>query len=428
MTKGGSMKRRRAGLAILVLLVALLAGLPALPGCGGGGGGEEIVIKLGVLADFTGTAGSAMQPTIKAFEDYLQKVVPDSDNPLPDKVKVEFTHFDTQLNYSKTTPGYLELKSRGVDLMIIMNAQDRELLQDRPDDDGMPTIGTMGLQSMLAKDWMLTTWSPIQSQGEVQMLWIMDDWDYEGQGRNPKVGHLGYNLSSSKYYQAGIDAVRNDPANAGKFTWVGLEEGTLGNVSWGSQVGRLKGCDYIIVSVAGPMLSSFVTQARSGGYTGAFLTGMEGFPGFWPLVTGSIASMDQLYDCYYVAWWRWWNEDVPLIQDCKDYIADTYTGDEATELLGTSSTISGFELGIAVEQTIKNAIKAVGAENVDSLALKNGMNAIDLQIEGYLDKWQRTPNTNCLQWSQRAFEYSLTDGVWKPLPTVYHPTLTRPTG
>jgi len=422
------MRRRRAGLAILVLLVALLTALPGLAGCGGGGGGEEIVIKLGVLADFTGTAGSAMQPTIQAFEDYLQKVVPNSDNPLPDKVKVEFTHFDTQLNYSKTVPGYLELKSRGVDLMIIMNAQDRELLQDRPDDDGMPTIGTMGLQSMLAKDWMLTTWSPIQSQGEVEMLWIMDDWDYEGQGRSPKVGHLGYNLVSSDYYQEGIDAVRNDPANAGKFTWAGFEEGTLGNVSWGSQVGRLKSCDYIIVSVAGPMLSSFVSQARAGGYTGAFLTGMEGFPGFWPLVTDQIGSMDQLYDCFYVAWWRWWNEDVPLIQDCKDYIADTYTGDEATELLGTSSTISGWELGIAVEQAIRNAIEKVGAENVDKAALKDGMNAIDLQIEGYLDKWQRTANTNCLQWSQRVFEYSLTEGVWEPLETVYHPTLTRPMG
>ena len=420
------MKQRRAGLAILVLLVALLGALPALAGCSGGGEGEEIVIKIGVLADFTGTAGSAMQPTIQSFEDYLEKVVPNSDDPLPDKVKVQFTHFDTQLNYAKTTPGYLELKSRGVDLMVIMNAQDRELLGNRPDGDGMPTIGTMGLQSMLAKDWTLTTWSPIQSQGEVQMLWIMDDWDYVGKGRSPKVGHLAYNLSSSKYYQAGIDLVK--AAYPDKFTWAGFEEGTLGNVSWGSQVTRLKSCDYIIVSVAGPMLSSFVSQARAGGYTGALLTGMEGFPGFWPLVTGQIGSMDQLYDCHYVAWWPWWNEDVPLIQDCKDYIDKYVKAEDREELRGTSSVISGRELGIAVEQAIRNSIEAVGAENVDSAALKDGMNAIDLQLEGYLDHWQRTANTNCLQWSQRAFEYSLTEGVWKPLPTVYQPTLSRPTG
>jgi Periplasmic binding protein len=428
------MKRTRAGLAILVLLAAVLVALPALAGCGGGGGGEEIVIKIGVMADFTGTAGSAMQPTIQAFEDYLEKIVPNSSNPLPQGVKVEFVPFDTQLKYEKTVPGYLYLKGQGVKMMVVMNAQDRELLGTKPDQDGMPTIGTMGLQSMIGDEWMLTTWSPIQSQGEVEMLFIMDDWDYTAEGRSPVVGHLGYTLSSSSYYQEGIQKVID--ANPGKFAWGGFERGALTTVQWTSEIGRLtdKGCDYIIVSVAGPLLSSFVSQARAAGYEGKFITGMEGFPGFWPLVTGSVGSKAQLHGCYYVAWWRWWNEvdTVPLIQDCLDYI-DEYRGGSA-ELKGTSSVISGRELGIALEAALRNAIEAVGAENVDGSALKDGLRAIDISneagsvLEGYLDHWQVTPNTNCLQWSQRAFEYSLTEEVWKPLPTVYHPTLTRPAG
>jgi hypothetical protein len=433
MKKGGSMKRRRAGLAILILLAAMLVALPGLAGCGGGGGGEGVVIKIGVMADFTGTAGSAMQPTIQAFEDYLEKIVPKSDNPLPGGVKVEFVPFDTQLKYEKTVPGYLFLKGQGVKMMVVMNAQDRELLGTRPDDDAMPTIGTMGLQSMIADEWILTTWSPIQSQGEVEMLFIMDDWDYTSTGRSPKVGHLGYTLSSSDYYQQGIQKVVD--ANPGKFNWGGFERGALTTVQWTSEVGRLKSCDYIIVSVAGPLLSSFVSQARAAGYTGKFVTGMEGFPGFWPLVQGQIASQDDLYDCYYMAWWRWWNEvdSVPLIQRCIDYI-DEYQGGSA-ELKLTSSVISGFELGIALEAALRNAIEAVGAENIDGEALKAGLRAIDISneagsvLEGYFDHWQVTPNTNCLQWSQRAFEWDLTAKVWKPLTEkVYSPTLTRPTG
>ncbi len=90
------MKRRRAGLAILVLLVALLVAVPALAGCGGGGKGEEETILIGIMADFTGVAGTAMQPTIKAMEDYLTKVVPASDNPF-DGVRVKFTRFNTEL-------------------------------------------------------------------------------------------------------------------------------------------------------------------------------------------------------------------------------------------------------------------------------------------------------------------------------------------
>jgi len=424
--KGGRVKRKQAGLAMLILLAALLVAVPAVAGCGGGGnGGEgEKTILIGIMADFTGTAGSAMQPTIKATEDYLTKVVPASDNPF-DGVKVKFTRFNTELKYEKVTGGYEELKARGVDMMIIMNAQDTGLLGDRL--EGMPVIGTMGLQSNLASEWAITTWSPIQTQGEVEMLFIMEDWDYEGEGRSPKVGHLGYDLVSSEYYQEGIDKVRNDPAYAGKFTWGGFEVGPLGNTTWTSEVGRLKSCDYTIVSVAGPMLSSYVAQARAAGYTGKFLTGMEGFPGFWPLVTDQIGSMDQLYGCYYVAWWPWWNEDVPVIQDCRDYVMATYEGEDEEELLGTSSVISGWELGMAVEMAIRNAVEEVGAENIDKEALRDGLFAIDVQLTGYINKWQSSKGcNNALQWKQRVFEYSVSEERWLPLEGIYEPVLTKP--
>ena len=424
--KGGSMKRKQAGLAIIVLLTALLVALPALAGCGGGKEEEgEKTILVGILADFTGTAGTAMQPTIEAMEEYLTKVVPNSDNPF-EGVRVKFTRFDTQLDYAKVTGGYEELKSRGVDMMIIMNAQDKELLGDRPEEDGMPVIGTMGLQSMLDDQSSITTWSPIQTQGETEMLFIMDDWDYAGTGRSPKVGHVGYTLTSSTYYQEGIDKVKAQYSD--KFNWVGFERGALGNVVWNSEVGRLKNCDYIIVSTAGAMVSSFVGQARAGGYTGKFITGMEGFPGFWPLVVDEMAgSLDKLYGCYYVAWWPWWDEDVPIIQECKDYI-NTYHSGNADELLHSSAVISGFELAKAIELAIRSAIDAVGAENVDKAALKDGLFSIDVQFDGYINKWQSSKGcNNGLQWNQRAYEYSVIEDKFVPLATVYEPVLTRPT-
>ncbi|MDM8001276.1 MAG: ABC transporter substrate-binding protein [Dehalococcoidia bacterium] len=418
------MKRRQAGLAILILLAALLVAVPALAGCGGKTEGKANTILLGIMADFTGTAGTAMQPTIAACEEYLTKVVPNSDNPF-EGVKVRFTRFDTQLDYSKVTGGYEELKSRGVDMMIIMNAQDKELLGDRPEEDGIPVIGTMGLQSMLADEWSITTWSPIQTQGEVEMLFIMDDWDYEGTGRSPRVGHVGYTLVSSTYYQEGINKVRN--AYPDKFEWVGFERGALGNVVWNAEVGRLKNCDYIIVSTAGAMVSSFVRQARFGGYTGKFITGMEGFPGFWPLVVSEMAgSLDKLYGCYYVSWWPWWDEDVPIIQECKDYI-NKYHAADADLLLHSSAVISGFELGKAIEMAIRYAVDTVGAENVSRAALKDGLFSIDVQLDGYINRWQTSKGcSNALQWKQRAFVYNLSEDKFVPLATVYDPVLTRP--
>ncbi|MBN2100110.1 MAG: ABC transporter substrate-binding protein [Dehalococcoidia bacterium] len=425
------MKRRHVGLAILILLATLLVAVPALAGCGGGKSEEEEnTILIGIMADFTGVAGTAMQPTIKATEDYLTKMVPASDNPLPG-VKVKFTRFNTELKYSKVTGGYEELKARGVDMMVIMNAQDTKMLLERLDEDGMPVIGTMGLQAALGSEWAMTTWSPIQSQGEVQMLWIMGDWDYEDTGRSPKVGHLGYDLVSSEYYQEGIE--KTVDANPGKFAGdagkeIDFQVGPLGNVTWTSEAIKLKSCDYIIVSVAGAMLSSFVAQARAAGYTGKFLTGMEGFPGFWPLVTDQIGSMDQLYGCYYVAWWPWWGEDVPVIHDCEAYVDETYSGEEAKELRIASSVISGWELGMAIEMAIRNAVEAVGAENIDRQALRDGLFGINAQPEGYINSWQLSEGcNNALQWKQRVFVYSLTEEKFVPLEMVYDPVLTKPT-
>jgi len=415
------MNTKRAGLAILAVLVALLAALPSLAGCAGGDGGEK-VIKIGIMADFTGTAAFAMQPTMKTADNYVTKVVPEK-NPLPG-VKVEFTIFDTRLDYSRTVNGYLELKGRGVDMMIIPNAQDVELLGDRLRQDQMPVIGTQGLQSQLASEWSMSTVSTVQSQGEAVMRFIMDHWDYDGKGRSPVVGHLGYTLTSTEYYQKGIDSVRN--AYPGKFTWKGIERGALGNVTWTSEVGRLKTCDYILVSVAGPMLSSFVSQARNGGYNGVFITGMEGFPGFFGLVRSAMkGSPEQLYDCYYLAWWPWWNEDKPYIKDCLEYI-DTYQAADKDELLNSSAVISGWGLGMVVEAAIRNAIDEVGADNIDRVALKNGMRAVNMTVAGFGDVWKLTATNNCLQWQQRAFEWKLDSEEWVPLPTYYDPVLSKP--
>jgi ABC-type branched-subunit amino acid transport system substrate-binding protein len=419
MKKGGAMNRKKLKLAIVVVLGVLLVALPGFVACATEEEGSQNVIKIGVLADFTGTAASAMQPTMQAMEDYLTKVVPDK-NPLPG-VKVKFVHFDTKLDYSRTVGGYQTLLAQNVDMMVIPNAVDRQILGDRFADDQMPSVNSQGLESLLNNEWMLNNQSTVQSQGEVAMQWIMDTWDYSK--GVPKVGHLGFTLSSSEYYQQGIDRVI--AANPGKFTWVGTERGLIGNTDWTSAINRLDkdgATDYIIVSVAGPMVSSFVSQARARGYDGAFISGNEGFPGFWDLVTGQTPA-SQLYGCYYVAWWPWWNEDVPFINDAREYV-ETYLPGDADAMLKASPAISGWALGIVIEDGIRRAIDEVGAENVDSVALQQALAAIDMDVAGYGNPWTVTPNDNCVAWAQRAFEWKVDQDNWEPISGWYFPIST----
>ncbi len=409
----------RCGWPRPAIAAALLLAVILLPACGGGGPGGGSTLLVGVLADFSGVAAPAVQPAVKALEDYLTAVVPASSSPLPGSLKVEFTHFDTELDYAMVIPGYVELLDRGVDVMVVMNPQDRELLGDMPEADNMPTICPAGVQSRLNDEWMLAVWSPVQSQAQAMMEFIMDDWDYSGQGRSPKVGHLGSMLFSSEYYQEGIEAAME--ANPGRFTPGGLERAMLGNETWDSHIVGLLGSDYIITSVPGAMLSSFVAQARSGGYAGKLVSGVEGFPGFWSQVATAVTSRDHLQGCYCVGWWPWWNEAAPLVRDCRSYVAASYPAGDAAGLLRSSSVIAGWEMGLALEQAIRNAAAAAGAEEPDGQALKDGMRAVDVQIEGCLERWRVTPGNNCLQWSQRAFQYSVAGDAWEPLQKVYRP-------
>ena len=102
-------------------------------------------------------------------------------------------------------------------------------------------------------------------------------------------------------------------------------------------------------------------------------------------------------------------------------------GEDEEELLGTSSVISGWELGMAVEMAIRNAVEEVGAENIDKEALRDGLFAIDVQLTGYINKWQSSKGcNNALQWKQRVFEYSVSEERWLPLEGIYEPVLTKP--
>jgi PKD repeat protein len=374
---------------------------------------EKTVIKIGVLAAFTGPTASAMQSTIQSMEDYLTKVVPGKD-PLPE-VEVQFAHFDTRLDYARIVTGYLSLLAQGVDMMVIPNAVDREILGDRFAEDQMPSVNFQGLETQLTDEWMVNNQSTVQSQGEVAMQWIMDTWDYETEGV-PKVGHLGSTLSSSEYYQQGIDRVI--AANPGKFTWVGTERGLVGQLVWTSEINSLESCDYIIVSGVGPMAASFVIQARGRGYEGAFVSGSEAFPGSWDLVTAATPA-SQLYDCYYVAWWPWWNEDVAFIGDVREYV-QTYHPGEAEAMMKGSSAISGWALGLVIEDGIRRAIDKVGADDINGAALQQALAEINMDIEGYGDPWKVTSN-NCLAWAQRAFEWKIDESNWEPISGWYLP-------
>lgn len=412
------MRSKRVTTLILAVLGVLLLILPGLVGCSSKEEGTEKVIKIGILADLTGMAAEAMNPTMNTMEEYITSVVPEV-NPLPG-VKVKFIPFNTEGQYAKVPNGYLTLQAQGIDMIVIPNAADRDILRSEgkfPADE-IVCVGNQGEESSLSDPWMTSTQSTVQSQGEAIMLWIMKTWDYS-KGK-PKVGHIGYQLTTSDYYQEGIDRVL--AAYPDKFQWVSFQKGLTTTLDWTTQVDNLKTCDYVAVSMAASPMSGFVSQARARGYEGAFVSGNEGFPGFWDLVTPKVPVSSQ-DNFYYVAWWPWWGEDVSTIDDLTQYLQDKHP-DTAESLMKSSAPISGWGLGILIEDIIRRAIASVGAENVDGVALKDAMTETNLDVPGYGNTWKASPNNNAMGWAQRAFEWNAAEGKWQAVTDWISPLST----
>jgi hypothetical protein len=362
-------------LAILAILGLILVALPAVAGCGGETAAGTVVV--GSLADFSGQAAFAVLPTVAAVEEsfafYQEK------DPIPG-LTVEFIEYDHQLNYSKTVEGYQDLKARGMNLLYAMGPTEREMLSTYVEEDHMPVLGSQPTESSLDFPWIFNITTAQTWQGEIPMQSIADTWDYAKDGV-PVIGHQGWTLTSTTEIQKGIDVVLNDAAYAGKFNWVGLDKATMTNVTWSTSYEKFKDCDFIYVSTVGNSLATFVSQMRSLGYKGAFMSSGDSFAGYWQLVQARTAA-DQLYDCYY----PWWgpiagsDSDADWYQEMLETTQANHP-DDWQKRVASTGPLTGWLSGRVLYQSLKNAAKKVGADKLDGDAIKAGFDAVSIKFE-----------------------------------------------
>lgn len=400
----------------LALLCLILAAVPVLVGCGEDEPAVDVVVTVGSLADFSGAAAYAVIPTVDSTEEaidfYMEK------SPIKG-VTINYEHYDHQLNYSKTVEGYQDLKARSMDVLYAMGPSERDMLTTYLEEDHMPCIGSSGRVDTLAFPWIWNVAPTMMWGGEQMMQWIADTWDYS-KGK-PKVGHQGWVLNTSAQVQAGIDYVLNHADYAGKFDFVGSDIATLTNAAWSTSYDKFKDCDYVIVSIIGNGLATFVNQMRSMGYDGALVSTTDSFTGYWGLVQGKTPA-DQLTECYYI-WWgplagsdfsgEWYQD---MVEICTKNHADAATR------LATTGTLSGWLTGRLIYEGIKETVKEVGAQNLDGDALQAGLNGVEIDYEGVGTTFEFSESNHTgltdvqlAKWNVSTSKWEIIDGKW------YHP-------
>jgi len=372
------MKKRLAKGMVLVLAAVLLLTVPGLVGCGGGGAVELPQIKIGILTDFTGPASFAVRPTLNAFMDCLKLAVADG---TIEGATVKFYTYDQRTDYSRTPPGYVWLKGQGVVMMNIISPTDRQMLRDKFAADQMPVFGSGPVEGEASVDpWTFLGNASNGEEMEILMQWVMDNWDYAGKGRPPKIGHKTWNISSGTYHQAGID--RMLAWYPDKFSFAGVEKSPTSQSSWAAEVAKFKDCDYIIITTSGPQTTTFIKEARDRNYAGVLLGCQDSFPGYWDLVEGAVLA-DKIGTCYDMVFSPWWNTDCELVRGAKRGVM-TYHAGEADAMLRASGGVSGWMYGLLTVDAINRAIGAVGgAENLTGAAIRDAFLATNLSIDGY---------------------------------------------
>ncbi len=400
------MKGMLSKAAGLVLVALLLVPVFGLTGCSGGDtSADEIVI--GFEGDLTGPAARAVTELYNGLSDCLRMA---KDEGVMPGIKTRLVDYDTRTEYGRVPVGYQWLKNAGAQVMVVMSSMDLEVLASKYDEEHIPGVGMQGSEALRGNDWVFSMYTAGEAQGEAILQWIMTNWDYDGEGRKPKVGHAGMSgIITSVSYQRGIDRFLD--SNGDKFEWKGHKLAPVSTATWVNEIKALKDCDYIVCSMVGPGTALFTKEARERGYVGNLVSGMEAFPGYWELVRGAVPP-SSLYGCYYSHYQPWWNDENSFIADAKEAVTQYRSQSDADTMMRGTGYLAGWAMGVWLTDVITRAVENGGAGEVDGVAIRDALASTDMDVEGFGNTWETTADNHICGRTQRLYEWSVDDQDW----------------
>lgn len=391
-----------------IALACLVILLPLLIGCGGGGTDQKTEIVLGWIGDATGPAQSAIMPIFACLEDYLKKV--DEENLLPG-IRLKVITYDTRTDYGRVPVGYSQMKDRGADLLLIPNQGEIEVIATKLAGDKLPAITVSASQPLLGHDWVFFMGAALEDQVEVIMKWIVENWDYSGTSRNPKVGHVGTDSLVGASHRAGIDQYL--AANPGKVDWLGHKASPVSTTSWAAEITPFMTADYVVISMVGPGTATYIKEARTKGLQAELISGTSSVPGYWNLIQSAVPAnqLNDLYHMHYVPWVG----DNPFAQGVEALIREYRSQSYADAQLNQASYQVGYAWGIWLVDIIQRAVDAVGLENLDGEAIREAIVNTDLVVEGWGNRWTLSEENHLCAPTMIMYKWSVEDSEWQTI-------------
>ena len=387
-----------------VTIILLILVLVATFGFGCGKKGEErTTITIGCMADLTGVASSAIKPIAEVFVDTARYY---NDQDLIPGVKINAIVYDTHFDAARIVPGYDWLRGKGAEIIVVVMAQDAEMLKSFAERNKCVIVSSSGSPGLVEPPgWVFLTSTFSRYPTFALLKWISEhDWDYSN--GIPKLGIASWPTLTDLDK---VDAMKAyAQAHPDKFEFV---DGLLlptGTMDFQSAVRKLKDCDYI--SSQSPQGAYFWRDYLAAGYHKAkvldpdgsmssalpFFTAMNG----WGPLDGAVWGMSCL---------SWADRDKsPLVQRMYDMLLryrtggkdiSNYADNQAYEGAGASFVAVPFDI-------LDRAVNEVGAQNFNGQAYYDA--AIKYKTDGPI--WENYPVNGYSETKRTLMDYT---ALWR---------------
>jgi len=376
-------------LVTLAVVIALLAmAVPLGFACAGTPPRGKRYVVVGYLGDFTGTASAALVPMVYAIEDLARYI--NEEDPIP-RIGLRTIAFDTKLDPRRDITGYNWSRDKGAELIITPLPTTAEALKETfAKADKVPVISLAAtLPQIEPPGWVFCTNPPASYQAKALLKWVSEEhWDYEGTGRKPKIGTVGYTVPYDEEIYQGI--LEYCQARQDQLQWVGGFLMPMGTMTWSDEAEALRDCDYVCLPSIGEAAATFIKEFRDKGFMATFIgldyvaiyQGLAVDECGWDYLDGMLTAHSTL----------WWDESAPLVDLAKDLLSryhplDNDYDSDVEEIMHTGSAyLSGFQQAYLFFDLVRAAVKEVGVKNFDGQSFYEVATGFQATYEG-LPEW-----------------------------------------
>jgi hypothetical protein len=333
---------------------------------------DEIrTIKIGNITDITGPGAVGMEMVNLALDDAVRYY---NENQLIDGVNFKVISWDSQMDSSRTIPGYEFLMHSEVDLITTSQPGVAITLKPRVEDDGMVLFTMAGELNAIEPPGHIFSLGTIpQHEAYTLLSWIaQNDWDYKTNGPAKIGGAAWEEPYSSKFILAMEEYCKAHPDQfdfAGGFL-------TDFSFSWSSQVEALKECDYIFPNI---MMNTLVEELRRVG-SDAKLIGGSPHTALQKQLNSRQAwsNVDGMLIIYTGSWWNESGEEIDLF---KQLLAQ-YHPNSTEEIITLGSGYQSLGSHFKMLEIVADAVEEAGVEDFDTGALYEAAKSYSKSIDG----------------------------------------------